>query len=110
MLEFFVERAYLEHRGWNLIFYTGSEPLIQGTVEQLEATHVCLIQDQPDLETLIPNLIYGIESGKGLPEKYLPDKKDVAIAMLAEKLASWMPTTMSNCPPKTRFMLSLIHI
>mmetsp|Transcript_28716 Transcript_28716/g.80835 ORF Transcript_28716/g.80835 Transcript_28716/m.80835 type:complete len:680 (+) Transcript_28716:174-2213(+) len=66
MLEFFLEHFELDDDGWNLIFYTGKSPLNPGLME-LQA-NVKIIKKRPDLYTAIPNIIYGIESGNGLPE------------------------------------------
>mmetsp|Transcript_17210 Transcript_17210/g.32305 ORF Transcript_17210/g.32305 Transcript_17210/m.32305 type:complete len:338 (+) Transcript_17210:752-1765(+) len=67
MLEFFLEKMYLEHDGWNLIFYTGKKPL-NSQVDKLN-TNIKVIRGRPNLASIIPNVIYGIESKEGLPEK-----------------------------------------
>ena len=86
MLQFFLEKAYLDHRGWNLIFYTGKEPLVSSVIRELTCTNVCVIEERPKLEHVLPNIIYGIESGEGLPERYILDQKATALNYLSERL------------------------
>jgi len=64
---------YLEHDGWNLIFYTGKTPLISSI--ESSNTNIKVIKGRPDLASVIPNIIYGIESKEGLPEKYTESSK-----------------------------------
>lgn len=82
LLEFFLRHLYLDHDGWNLIFYTGKEAL-PADVEIFSNTNVCIIMGRPKLRQLVPNIIYGIESGMGLPERYVPEVKQRAADMLA---------------------------
>uniref|UniRef100_A0A7S4NI13 Ferric reductase NAD binding domain-containing protein n=1 Tax=Odontella aurita TaxID=265563 RepID=A0A7S4NI13_9STRA len=84
MLEFFLEHLYLDHDGWNLIFYTGKEPLLPA-LEELN-TNVRVIKGRPDLKTVVPNIIYGIESGVGLPEKCTPSSMVHIKELLIEKM------------------------
>mmetsp|Transcript_23439 Transcript_23439/g.38791 ORF Transcript_23439/g.38791 Transcript_23439/m.38791 type:complete len:677 (+) Transcript_23439:87-2117(+) len=86
MLQFFLEHALLDNRGWNLIFYTGKQPLVSYLIDSVESTNVCIIHARPNLDDLIPNIVYGFESGKGRPERYLPNKKNEAIEQLHERL------------------------
>ena len=58
---FFLEHMYLDHDGWNLIFYTGKEPLPPGIIEDYNA-NVRVVRGRPQLSSLIPNIIYGNES------------------------------------------------
>lgn len=51
---------YLDHDGWNLIFYTGKAPLTT-SVEDSNA-NIRVIRGRPQLSSLIPNVIYGCES------------------------------------------------
>ena len=60
MLEFFLEHLYLDHDGWNLIFYTGAAPL-KPSMERGNA-NIRVIKGRPNLPSLIPNVIYGNES------------------------------------------------
>ena len=85
MLQFFLEHAYLDNRGWNLIFYTGKAPLVSSLIN-LATTNVCIIHSRPKLDQLVPNIVYGIESGEGRPERYLPDQKVEATHLLREEL------------------------
>jgi hypothetical protein len=85
MLEFFLERAYLDHNGWNLIFYTGQAPLLQTILDSVRGTNVCIIHGRPRISSVILNIIYGIESGIGKPERYLPSQKAIATERLIEK-------------------------
>ena len=64
---------YLDHDGWNLIFYTGKKPLTSA-IETMN-TNVRVIKGRPQLGSVIPNMIYGIESKQGLPEKYTESSK-----------------------------------
>jgi len=73
MLEFFLKHMYLNHDGWNLIFYTGKTPLPKSIQEELLGSsssngnnngerNVKLVHGRPQLHHLIPNIIYGNES------------------------------------------------
>ena len=86
MLEFFLEHAYLDHKGWNLIFYTGDPSLLSNTIEDLLGTNLCLVRSRPDLRKVITNIIYGVESKDGLPERYLAGQKEQVRIQLAERL------------------------
>ena len=90
LLEFFLKHMYLDHQGWNLIFYTGKETLgldeDESHVNIFTNTNVCIIGGRPNLHEVIPNIIYGIESGIGLPERYVPDGKMVASEMLLDMI------------------------
>ena len=87
LLEFFLKHMYLDHHGWNLIFYTGKETLgVDSHINIVTNTNVCIIEGRPNLHEVIPNIIYGIESGVGLPERYVPDGKMVASEMLLDML------------------------
>jgi ferric-chelate reductase len=89
MLEFFLKNGEFSTKGWNLIFYTGTEPLYFGnareTITSTGAT-VHIIRKRPDFEKLIPNLIYSIESGTFKPETFVSESKLDAIDDLKEKL------------------------
>lgn len=86
LLEFFLRHLYLDHQGWNLIFYTGKKKLRESSINILTNTNICIIEGRPKLNELIPNIIYGVESGLGLPENYSPDTKAIASEMLADRL------------------------
>ena len=88
LLEFFLRHLYLDHTGWNLIFYTGKEPLSEDSVEIFTNSNICIILGRPRLRALIPSMIYGIESGQGNPEDYIPEvTKD---AELREDLGDYL--------------------
>ena len=72
VLEFFMDHLYLNNEGgWILIFYTGKERLSPAIENHLTLSTI-LIKRRPDLNQLIPNIIYGIESGLGVPESMKP--------------------------------------
>ena len=54
----------------------------------LTNTNICIIEGRPKLHEVIPNIIYGIESGLGMPENYTPGTREIASEMLADRLAS----------------------
>lgn len=58
MLVFFLENAKLDERGFNLIFYTGKDPL-PPTVENYNthAAHLRVIRARPNLHYVLPNII-----------------------------------------------------
>lgn len=62
-----MDHLYLNKMGWVLLFYTGMERLSPAIESHLTATTI-LIKRRPDLFQLVPNIIYGIESGIGVPE------------------------------------------
>uniref|UniRef100_A0A7S2A4J8 FAD-binding FR-type domain-containing protein n=1 Tax=Trieres chinensis TaxID=1514140 RepID=A0A7S2A4J8_TRICV len=84
MLQFFLEHLYLDHDGWNLIFYTGKETLNPALISL--NTNVRVINGRPDLRIIIPNIIYGIESLLGLPESYTPREISRVREMVTEKM------------------------
>jgi len=73
MLEFFMDHLWLNNDGWILIFYTGKAEL-SPAIENANS-NIKLVRKRPDLHMIIPNIMYGIESGKGVPEKYTPSEK-----------------------------------
>lgn len=88
MLEFFIKHAEFDDNGWNLVFYTGKEPLlgIEDVVVTSNGATVYIIRDRPKLNWIIPNIIFGIESGICLPEMLVPDEKVLALELLQTKL------------------------
>jgi len=93
MLEFFLEHMYLDHDGWNLIFYTGKKPLTSA-IEMMN-TNVRVVKGRPDFGSVIPNIIYGIESKQGLPEKYTEGAKLEIKNLLSECMVELESTRMS---------------
>eukprot|EP00538_Stauroneis_constricta_P013463 CAMPEP_0119571090 /NCGR_PEP_ID=MMETSP1352-20130426/43944_1 /TAXON_ID=265584 /ORGANISM="Stauroneis constricta, Strain CCMP1120" /LENGTH=340 /DNA_ID=CAMNT_0007620769 /DNA_START=2080 /DNA_END=3104 /DNA_ORIENTATION=+ len=81
-------------QGWNLIFYTGREDLPDDIIEVYSNTNVNIIRGRPKLSEVIPNIIYSIESGKGLPERYKPDEEIGITEQLVDMLDN---TNKSEC-------------
>ena len=79
VLEFYLEYLSMNTDGWLIAFYTGRKPLSPLLEEYWSHTNVRIIKGRPDLNVLIPGLIYGIESRVGLPESFYNDKKERAI-------------------------------
>jgi ferric-chelate reductase len=61
LLKFFLQHLYLDHQGWNLIFYTGKNKLCLTDDDVVANTNVCIIEGRPMLPKVIPNIIFGIE-------------------------------------------------
>mmetsp|Transcript_23015 Transcript_23015/g.59033 ORF Transcript_23015/g.59033 Transcript_23015/m.59033 type:complete len:687 (-) Transcript_23015:117-2177(-) len=95
MLEFFLERFDLPETGWNLIFYTGKKDL-SPHLDELR-TNVRVVHSRPNLHAIIPNIIYGIETGEALPESYLGSKADRVRADI-EKLAETLRADDGGTP------------
>jgi len=88
MLEFFLEHAYLEsNNGWNLIYYTGKQPFVNDTLESITSYNFCVVHGRPDLKNVVPSIIQAIETRQGLPERYIPSKKQEAVIKLADELS-----------------------
>ena len=85
LLEFFLRHLYLDHQGWNLIFYTGKKKLQRSSIHVLASTNVCIIEGRPKLNEVIPNIIYGIESGLGLPERYSEEHRVEIFSILVDR-------------------------
>jgi len=79
VLEFYLEYLSINTDGWLIAFYTGRKPLSPLLEEYWSHTNVRIIKGRPDLNVLIPGLIYGIETKVGLPETFYNDKKERAI-------------------------------
>ncbi len=85
---------YLEHSGWNLIFYTRKKLLKEES--EKKQTNIKIIKDRPDLASVIPNIMYGTESGNGLPEKYMARSLDKMMRLVVEqsaeleKITTWL--------------------
>jgi hypothetical protein len=72
--------------GWNLIFYTGKEKLSSADTDVFTNTNVRILEGRPNLKQVIPAIIYGVESGLGLPERYHPEVRTVASELLFDRL------------------------
>ena len=93
MLEFFIQHGEFSKRGWNLLYYTGKEPLVLddydddgGEIIAANGARLHIVRGRPDLAKVLPNLIYSIESGTAVPEAFVEDKKVEVMRMLQEKL------------------------
>ncbi|KAL3905958.1 MAG: hypothetical protein SGILL_009468 [Bacillariaceae sp.] len=87
MLVFFLKNAKLDHKGFNLVFYTGKEPL-PSTIENFQGNvSLQIIHERPKVANLIPNIIHHIDAKPACrPEKaLLPDKSHLALALLKEE-------------------------
>jgi len=94
MLDFFTKLMKPDDEGWILIFYTGKEP-ISNKYEKLN-TNVRIIKKRPDLEMMVTNLIYGIESGYGLPEKAVKNSEKNMLEALTDKIRDLDETGMTT--------------
>jgi hypothetical protein len=71
-----MDHLYLDNEvGWILIFYTGKERL-SPAIENHLTSSTMLIKRRPNLYHLIPNIVFGIESGLAVPETMKPSKYD----------------------------------
>ena len=86
LLEFFLDHLYLDHQGWNLIFYTGREELNMASLNVHANTNVCIISGRPNLHEVIPAIIFGIESGQGLPENYTSSTRREVCQAIVDRL------------------------
>jgi len=86
MLEYFLGHNYFDHNGWTLIYYTGQTKLLAlSTIESVSNnTNVRIIYGRPPLPSIIPNIIYGIESKVGRPEQYTIRPKSVMKKILSD--------------------------
>jgi len=99
MLEFFVKHGEFSARGWNLVFYTGKQPLYIGDSQQIVTSSgaiLHIIRARPNLDDLIPNIIYSIESGEFVPEAFVSEIKLDAIGDLKDKLAELDRTNLTS--------------
>ena len=106
LLEFFLTHLYLDHDGWNCIFYTGKAKLPRKHIDLAADTNVCIISGRPQLKQLVPNIIYGIESGIGLPERYQPEARMTVSEMLVDRMYATMEdqTSSTESPQSSRDM------
>lgn len=77
---------YLDHEGWNLIFYTGKVPLDRTRLNVQANTNLCILDSRPKLHAVIPNIVFGVESRQRLPETYTTATREVASEMIADRL------------------------
>ena len=86
MLEFYIEHLVLDNTGWNLIFYTGKEPLNPIISELNKSSGVEILTGRPDLANLIPSIIHSIESEKIVLEEVPGCRKCEVIKVLLSRL------------------------
>lgn len=86
MLTFFLTNAKLDHKGFNLVFYTGKDPL-PDTIENFNTNaNLTIINERPDLSRVIPNIIKYVDlHGHSQHERDLPDKARLAMALVKER-------------------------
>jgi ferric-chelate reductase len=91
MLEYFLGHNYFDHNGWTLIYYTGqNKSNLLTTSSAIESisnnnnTNVRIIYGRPALPSIIPNIIYGIESKVGRPEQYTLQSQGVMKKILSD--------------------------
>lgn len=99
MLEFFVKHGTFSTFGWNLVFYTGKDPLYIGDTNEVvtkSGALVHIIRARPKLQDLIPNIMYSIESGEFVPEAFLSELKVEAIVKVKAKLAELDKTSLTS--------------
>jgi hypothetical protein len=83
MLVFFLKSAKLDPKGFNLVFYTGNEPLPDSIENYNGNVNLTIIRERPNLAHIIPNIIQDIDKyGHSRAEAELPDPDMVALAML----------------------------
>jgi hypothetical protein len=86
MLEFYIEHLVLDNTGWNLIFYTGKEPLNPVISELHKSSGVEILTGRPELADLIPSIIHSIESEKIVLDEDPGCRKCEVIKVLLSRL------------------------
>ena len=81
-----MDHLWLNNDGWILIFYTGKEALSPAVENAKLNSNIKLIKSRPDLDMIIPNIIFGIETGKGVPEAAVPSEKLQVRELIAKKV------------------------
>jgi ferredoxin-NADP reductase len=56
-LVFFLQNAKLDHKGFNLIFYTGSDPVPDSIEKQHSNANLSIIKSRPNLSNVLVNII-----------------------------------------------------
>ncbi|KAL3930514.1 MAG: hypothetical protein SGBAC_011732 [Bacillariaceae sp.] len=88
LLEFFlphlIDDGDHDRVGWNLIFYTGNKDKLKNRrIESSFANNnVFIIEGRPKLDQVIPNIVFGVESGNGLPACQYSQDSRAALEML----------------------------
>ena len=94
MLNFFLKYVLPNDDGWFLIYYTGKEP-IDSRFEKIN-TNIRIIKKRPNLELVITNMIYGIQSKSGLPERVVKSSESKMIESLKGKFRQLDETGIST--------------
>ena len=63
MLTFFLDHLNINKGGWILVFYTGKSPLHAVLLEYYFESNIQIITKRPSLGNLIPNIVFGVDSG-----------------------------------------------
>ena len=86
MLVFFLQNAKLDHKGFNLVFYTGKDPL-PDTIENFNVNaNLQIIKERPNLSNILPNMIHYIDThGQSQHEQALVDKDHLALTLLQQE-------------------------
>ena len=80
MLTFFLSNAKLDHKGENLVFYTGKDPLPDTIENHNGHANLQIIRQRPNISYLVPNIIHYIDKhGHSQHEAML------ALALIKEK-------------------------
>merc|ERR1712151_55979 len=91
MLTFFLEYLNINKGGWMLVFYTGKTELHPVLSEYWSESNIKIITGRPTLGDLIPNIIYGIESGNQFysnADTNSVDSQTVAVSKVVSHLGS----------------------
>lgn len=96
LIMFFVRHVAFDQDGWNLIFYSGKDELPEEDKEFLSKVNVCLVKGRPKLSKVIPNIVHGIESGRGLPEQYYEANGKSEMNHTARTVSSSKPTHFND--------------
>ena len=81
-----MDHLWLNNDGWILIYFTGKEELSPAIENAKLNSNIKLLKSRPDFEMIIPNIIFGIETGHGVPEAAVPSEKLQVRSMIAQKV------------------------
>ena len=81
-----MDHLWLNNDGWILIFYTGKEELSPAVENAKLNSNIKLIKSRPNFDTIIPNIIFGIETGTCVPEAAVPSEKLQVRELIAKKV------------------------
>jgi predicted ferric reductase len=80
MLTFFLSNAKLDHKGFNLVFYTGKDPLPDTIENHNGHANLQIIRQRPVISYLVPNIIHYIDK-----HGYSQHEAMLALALIKEK-------------------------